>query len=65
MIREYYVVARYLARIPESGNAEDSIYKELEADLNRIIKYDRQNELKDMFTIIAGSEITEEDYEND
>lgn len=65
MIKEYYVVARYLAKTPNSGDAIESIYKELEADLTRLIKFDRQSELKEMFLVIPGSDITEEDYDNE
>lgn len=65
MIKEYFVVARYLARTPDGKDPIESVYMELEADLNRLIKYDRQKELKDMFTVIEGNEISEEDYENE
>lgn len=65
MIKEYFVVARYLARINDGEDPEESVYKKLENDLTKLIKFDRHQELKDMFTIIQGAEITEEEYENE
>lgn len=65
MIKEYFVVARYLARTPDGKDPIESVYKELEADLTRIIKFDRQNEIKDMFTVIQGNDISEEDYDEE
>lgn len=65
MIKEYFVVARYLARTPDGKDPIESVYSELEADLTRIIKFDRQKEIKEMFTVIAGNDITEEDYEDE
>lgn len=65
MIKEYFVVARYLARTPEGKDPIESVYNELEADLTRIIKFDRQKEIRDMFTVVQGNDITEEDYEDE
>lgn len=65
MIKEYFVVARYLARTPDGKDPIESVYKELEADLTRIIKFDRQKEIKDMFTVIQGNDISEEDYDEE
>lgn len=65
MIREYFVVARYVAKIAEGKDYQDIVYKEVENDLTRLIKFDRQKELRDMFTIIPGEEIAEKDYENE
>ena len=65
MIKEYFVVARYLAKTPNGKDPIESVYMELEADLTRLIKFDRQKELKDMFLIVPGNDISEEDYENE
>lgn len=65
MIKEYFVVARYVARTPDGKDPIESVYKELEADLTRIIKFDRNSEIKEMFTIIEGQDLTEEDYEDE
>ena len=65
MIREYLVVARYLAKTPSGKDPEDSIYKELERDLKRIFTFDLQKEIREMFTVIQGQEISEEEYNNE
>lgn len=65
MIREYFVVARYLAKSENNNDPSNEIYNLLESDLNKLIKFDRQSELKDMFWIVPGDEITVEEYENE
>lgn len=65
MIKEYFVIARYLARTPDGKDPIESVYKELESDLIRIVKFDRLSEIKEMFTILPGNEISEEDYDDD
>lgn len=65
MIKEYFVVARYVAKVPNGKDPIESIYTELEADLTRLIKFDRQKEIKEMFTVIEGADLSEEDYENE
>lgn len=64
IIKEYFAVARYIIRTEDGVDQLDSIYKRLEKDLTTLIKFDRQEELKDMFFIIEGENLTEEDYEN-
>lgn len=65
MIREYFVVARYLARTPEGKDPIEAIYSELESDLISLFKSDQKQKLRDIFNVVEGNEISEEDYENE
>jgi hypothetical protein len=65
MIKEYYAVARYLARVEEGEDATEKIYQRLTDDIKRLIMFDRTSEIKEMFTIAEGQEVSEEDFNNE
>lgn len=60
--KEFYLAVRYTVQNSQNiENVEDYIYKELINDLKALIREGKEQEIKDMFTIISGINSEEED----
>lgn len=64
MLREYYVVGRYIASIPESKDISEYILAEMERELGNVSPNQLKAYLNGLFSVIQGEEIEiEEDEE--
>ena len=57
MLKEYFVVGRYLANIPESKDMTEFILKEVQSELSEISPNQLGNYLKGLFAVIEGEEV--------
>lgn len=66
MFKEYYVVARYIASIPEGKDITSFVLDEVERDIRAVKPENMALFLNNTFSVIEGQEIdidSEEDYE--
>jgi hypothetical protein len=66
MLKEYYVVSRYIASIPEGKDMTNFILSQVEEELSGITPGDWKSYLKHNFSVIEGDEveIDEDEEEN-
>lgn len=57
MLKEYFVVGRYLANIPESKDMTEFILKEVQSELSAISPNQLSGYLKGLFAVIEGEEV--------
>lgn len=60
MLKEYYVVSRYIASIPRGQDMTEFILSQVESDLSIIKPENWKNYLNNTFSVIEGEEIDEE-----
>lgn len=65
MLREYYVVGRYIAQVPASKDMTEFILAEVESELKEIDPKQLKNYLNGLFAVIEGEviDVDEEDEE--
>jgi hypothetical protein len=64
MLKEYYVVGRYLAQIPESKDMTEFIITQIESELRGISPNQLKGYLNGLFSVIEG-EVIEDDEEEE
>jgi hypothetical protein len=57
MLKEYFVVGRYIAQIPKDKNITEFILNEVESELREISPNQLKNYLNGLFSVIEGEEI--------
>lgn len=66
MLKEYFVVGRYIAQIPKDKDIAEFILAEMESELGNVAPNQMKNYLNGLFTVLEGEEIeVDEDDEND
>ena len=66
MLKEYFVVGRYIAQIPKDKNIAEFILAEMESELGNVAPNQMKNYLNGLFTVLEGEEIeVDEDDENE
>jgi hypothetical protein len=65
MLREYFVVGRYIAQIPKDKNITEFILNEVESELREISPNQLKGYLNGLFSVIEGEEIDIEDEEDE
>lgn len=66
MLKEYFVVGRYIAQIPKDKDIAEFILAEMESELGNVAPNQMKNYLNGLFTVLEGEEIeVDEDEEND
>ena len=66
MLKEYFVVGRYIAQIPKDKNITEFILNEVESELREISPNQLKNYLNGLFSVIEGEEIEiDEDEETE
>lgn len=61
MLKEYFVVARYVASVPEGMSFNELVLGELVRDIQSTSPNQMENLLKSMFTVIEGEEMDSEE----
>lgn len=61
MLKEYFVVARYVASVPEGMSFNDLVLNELISDIKSTSPNQIDNLLKSMFNVIEGEEVDSEE----
>ena len=64
MLKEYYVVGRYIAQIPESKDMTEFIITQIESELREISPNQLKGYLNGLFSVIEG-EVIEDDEEEE
>jgi hypothetical protein len=64
MLKEYYVVGRYIAQIPESKDMTEFIINQIESELRGISPNQLKGYLNGLFSVIEG-EVIEDDEEEE
>ena len=64
MLKEYYVVGRYIAQIPESKDMTEFIITQIESELRGISPNQLKGYLNGLFSVIEG-EVIEDDEEEE
>ena len=57
MLKEYFVVGRYIAQIPKDKNITEFILNEVESELREISPNQLKGYLNGLFSVIEGEEI--------
>jgi hypothetical protein len=65
MLKEYYVVGRYIAQIPKDKDIAEFILAEMEAELGNVTPNQLKSYLNGLFTVIEGEEIEVDEDEID
>lgn len=65
MLKEYYVVARYIASVPSSKDYTEFILNEVEKEFSSVKAGDLRPFIDNLFSVIEGEEIEpgHEEYE--
>jgi hypothetical protein len=64
MIKEYFVVANYVASIPADKDIQEFILSEIERELRNIEPDNLKAYLHGLFSVVEGDEISLEDMED-
>lgn len=64
MLREYFVVGRYLANIPKNKDINDFILAELESEMRNISPNQLRGYLHGLFSVLEGEEIDNEEEDD-
>ena len=66
MLKEYFVVGRYIAQIPKDKDIAEFILAEMESELGNVAPNHMKGYLNGLFTVLEGEEIeVDEDDENE
>jgi hypothetical protein len=65
MLKEYFIVGRYIANIPASKDINSFILAQVEEDLKGISPNGLKGYLDGLFNVIEGEEIDIEDEEDE
>lgn len=57
MLKEYFVVGRYIAQIPKDKDIAEFILAEMESELGNVAPNQMKNYLNGLFTVLEGEEI--------
>jgi hypothetical protein len=57
MLKEYYVVSRYIASIPEGQDMTEFILSQVELDLSGVKPGDWGSYLNNAFSVLEGEEV--------
>jgi hypothetical protein len=65
MLKEYFVVGRYIAQIPKDKNIAEFILAEMESELGNVAPNQMKNYLNGLFTVLEGEEIEVDEDDED